>query len=160
MFVLVPLFIGVVFVIVIGGILFNVVKGVAEWSNNNAQPELSVDATVVSRRTEVSGGGEHRSASTTYYVTFEMPEGKRIEFDVSGHEFGQVAEGDRGTLRHQGTRYLGFDRRREPPQEPPIPQVPERLACAYCGGVLPPGKTKCEGCGWTWRPSPADPENG
>jgi hypothetical protein len=159
MFVLVPLFIGVVFVIVIGGILVNVVKGVAEWSNNNAQPELSVNATAVSRRTEVSGGREHHSASTTYYLTFEMPEGQRIEFEVSGSEFGLVAEGDQGTLRHQGTRYLGFARRKVV-SEPPLPQVPERLVCAYCGNVLPSGQTKCEGCGWTWRPTSADPDNG
>ncbi len=30
---------------------------------------------------------------------------------ISGQEYGQLAEGDRGTLHFQGTRYLGFDRR-------------------------------------------------
>lgn len=29
---------------------------------------------------------------------------------MSGREYGMLAEGDRGILHFQGTRYLGFDR--------------------------------------------------
>ena len=33
-----------------------------------------------------------------------------MELHVSGFEYGQLAEGDRGQLSFQGTRYLGFVR--------------------------------------------------
>jgi hypothetical protein len=52
------------------------------------------------------------SSSTAYFVTFEEPSGERRELPVSGVEFGQLAEGDRGHLIHQGTRYKGFTRQR------------------------------------------------
>ena len=52
----------------------------------------------------------HYSASTTYYVTFQVESGDRMEFHVSGQEYGLLAEGDRGKVTFQGTRYLGFAR--------------------------------------------------
>lgn len=52
----------------------------------------------------------HTSSSTTYYVTFQVDSGDRMEFSVSGQEYGLLAEGDRGKLTFQGTRYLGFER--------------------------------------------------
>lgn len=142
-----------IFALVIGIILFNIVKGVGEWASNNAQPRLTNEAKVVSKRTEVSGHHEH--TSTSYYVTFELQGGERKELSVSGREFGQLSEGDTGQLTHQGTRYLGFfrqPRRAEPPViEPPIPT---NLVCAYCGNAIPAGRIKCDGCGWTWKPAP------
>ena len=50
------------------------------------------------------------STSTTYYATFEVESGDRIEFLINGWEYGQLAEGDMGKLSFQGTRYLGFVR--------------------------------------------------
>jgi len=55
-------------------------------------------------------GGMPATSSTTYYVTFEEPSGERRELQVSGQDFGQLAEGDRGHLMHQGTRFNGFTR--------------------------------------------------
>ena len=46
-----------------------------------------------------------------YYVTFEVDSGDRIEFSMSGSEYGMLIEGDAGTLNFQGTRYLGFERK-------------------------------------------------
>ena len=54
--------------------------------------------------------GFHSSSSTSYYVTFEVESGDRMELSVSGSEYGMLAEGDTGTLKFQGTRYLGFER--------------------------------------------------
>ena len=45
-----------------------------------------------------------------YYVTFQMESGDRMEFQVSGIEYGMLAEGDTGELTFQGTRYLAFER--------------------------------------------------
>lgn len=35
-----------------------------------------------------------------------------MEFAMDGAEYGLLAEGDRGRLTFQGTRYLGFERER------------------------------------------------
>lgn len=43
-------------------------------------------------------------------VTFELENGKRLELGVKDPEYGMLAEGDRGRLSYQGTRYLGFER--------------------------------------------------
>jgi hypothetical protein len=48
--------------------------------------------------------------STTYYATFEVESGDRLEFTVSGKEYGMLVEGDIGKLVFQGTRYHSFDR--------------------------------------------------
>ncbi|CEG27272.1 DUF2500 domain-containing protein [Bacillus sp. B-jedd] len=106
MSVIVPIF----FVVFIGIFLFAIGKGITEWSNNNQQPKLTVMAKVVSKRTRVSGGANDHSASTHYYTTFEVESGDRMEFQVNGYEYGQLAEGDHGELTFQGTRYHGFTR--------------------------------------------------
>lgn len=105
----------VVFVIVIGTIIVQSVRGVKTWNKNNHSPQLSVDAVIVSKRTQVShvhngNAGEVSGTSTRYFVTFEVESGDRIEFTLSGREYGMLAEGDQGKLTFQGTRYLEFER--------------------------------------------------
>lgn len=56
-------------------------------------------------------------SSTTYYVTFEVESGDRLEFAISGSEYGQLVEGDQGKLSFQGTRYQGFARERIAPMQ-------------------------------------------
>ena len=109
-----------VFVIVIGMFIVIAVKGISQWNKNNHSPRLTVPATIVAKRTNVShhhhhnhgGTGMHRTThSTTYYVTFQVESGDRMELHVAGQEFGVLIEGDRGMLTFQGTRYLGFERK-------------------------------------------------
>ena len=88
--------------------LYIIISGLIRWSRNNNSPILTVDARIVSKRQDVSGSDS--STSTTYYVTFEMENCERKELHVSGKEYGLLAEGDRGRLTHQGTRYKGFER--------------------------------------------------
>lgn len=104
----VPLF----FIFVFGMILFSIFRGVKEWSNNNKQPVLSVEATVTAKRMNVTNHAHenHHHSSTTYYVTFEVESGDRIELHVNGKEYGLISEGDEGKLTFQGTRFLGFER--------------------------------------------------
>ena len=52
----------------------------------------------------------HLTTNTIYYVTFQTERGDRMEFQVSGTEYGMLAEGDTGRLTFQGTRYLAFER--------------------------------------------------
>ena len=115
LFTAVPIFIGIIFVLVIGGIIFAAVKGIGTWAWNNKQPLQAVAAHVVSKRTDTSGTGSSMngnggSVNTWYYVTFEVDGGERKEFGMSGREYGLLAEGDPGTLTFQGTRYKGFAR--------------------------------------------------
>nr|WP_204501215.1 DUF2500 domain-containing protein [Aquibacillus albus] len=116
MFQIVPIIIMIVFVVVIGTIIFNVIKGIGQWNQNNQSPQLTVPAVVKSKRTHVSrrshghGNHVHHGSRTDYYVTFEFESGDRSEFKVSGQEYGQIAEADLGMLTFQGTRYLGFSR--------------------------------------------------
>ena len=86
-----------------------VAKGLGQWRADNESPLRSVDAMVVSRRQDLDRHGDH-ALTTSYYVTFEEPSGERQELRVTGSEFGRLAEGDRGHLIHQGTRYHGFTR--------------------------------------------------
>ena len=97
-------------------------KGIGTWHKNNNSPRLTVEATVVAKRqnTEVhhhpNGGdatgahGMHTTTSTTYYVTFQVASGDRMEMTVKGQVYGMLAEGDMGKLTFQGTRYLDFER--------------------------------------------------
>ena len=105
----------IVFALIVGTIIINAIKGISEWSNNNKQPILDINCTVVSKRISVShtdsSGVHHGSSShTSYYVTFEFESKDRTEFCVNGKEYGMIAEGDYGKLKFQGTRFLEFNR--------------------------------------------------
>ena len=97
-----------VFLFVLGMILFTVV------GKNNASPRLTVPATVVAKRTNVSRHHTDNTMShtfTTYYATFQVESGDRMELEVDGSDYGMLVEGDTGKLSFQGTRYLGFERK-------------------------------------------------
>ena len=111
-----------VFLFVLGMILFTVVSDLRTWRKNNASPRLTVPATVVAKRMNVSrhhtanagdmtgAHGYTSTSATTYYVTFQFESGDRMEFQVYGSEYGMLAEGDEGKLTFRGTRYLSFER--------------------------------------------------
>jgi hypothetical protein len=107
------------FIVIIGFILFIVIKGASQWSYNNKQPVLSVPATVKSKRSHTSHSSNamndnfNSSSSTSYYVTFEVESGDRMEFHVPGSEYGLLAEDDFGKLTFQGARYHGFERKKQ-----------------------------------------------
>ena len=111
-----------VFLLALGTILFTLVGNLRTWNKNNHSPRLTVQAAVVAKRTQVS---RHRNANardstgahgyttssvTTYYVTFQVESGDRMELQVGGAEYGMLVEGDTGKLSFQGTRYLSFQR--------------------------------------------------
>lgn len=105
----------IAFVLIIGVIVITIIQGIGEWNKNNNSPRLTVNSKVVSKREEVSHyhDGNNIAMShmdTTYYVTFEVESGDRIEFEVKGEDFGMMVEGDYGRVSFQGTRFLGFDR--------------------------------------------------
>ena len=116
------IFVTIIFVVVIGMFIVVAVKGISQWNKNNHSPRLTVPATIVAKRTNVSHhhhhnhggtGMHHTSTSTSYYVTFQVDSGDRMELHVAGSEYGMLIEGDRGNLTFQGTRYLRFERNQE-----------------------------------------------
>lgn len=107
-----------VFLVILGMILVTFIRGMGTWHKNNQAPRLTVPVEVVAKRADVrhhthSTGPDsmaHTSSSTTYYVTFQVESGDRMELSVPGGEYGLMVEGDRGMLSFQGTRFLSFFR--------------------------------------------------
>ena len=112
----------ILFLVVLGMILFALISNLRTWNKNNHSPRLTVPATVVAKRTDVSHSssanagdmsgahGYDTSTFTSYYVTFQVESGDRMEFEVDGSDYGLLVQGDIGKLSFQGTRYLGFER--------------------------------------------------
>ena len=112
-----PIMFFLIFGVIVVMILITVVRGLSQWHINNESPVLTVEAEVVAKRADVShnshhdaNGMDHYSTSTTYYATFQVESGDRIELHVPDREYGMLVEGDRGRLTFQGTRYQGFER--------------------------------------------------
>ncbi|KOS66989.1 hypothetical protein AEA09_15945 [Lysinibacillus contaminans] len=106
------------FFILFGAIfIFIIFSNLKEWSKNNSSPVLTVPAKVVTKRTRTSGGAGDSSASTTYYATFEVQSGDRIELRLNGREYGQLADDDFGLLTFQGTRFHTFERHKKESSE-------------------------------------------
>lgn len=101
-----------VFLLVTGGFVVILVKSIGQWNRNNHSPRLTVPATVVTKRMNVSHHHNNAgpSSHTSYYVTFQVESGDRFELSVPGQEYGLLVEGDRGDLTFQGTRFLSFAR--------------------------------------------------
>lgn len=106
----IPIFLAVV----IGIVAVSTGRGLLVWSRNNSSPLLTIPARIVSKRSELrqqqQDDSNNSRTSTTYYLTYELENGVRMEFRVDGNEYGMSAEGDRGILTYQGTRYQGFER--------------------------------------------------
>ena len=103
-----------IFAAVLGIFLVRGIRGLIQWHKNNQSPKMTKQATVAAKRTVVnrirSGNIKADTLITTYYVTFQVEQGERIEFLVRGEEYGRLEKGNQGMLSFQGTRYLGFQR--------------------------------------------------
>lgn len=106
MFSVFPIIFFVMFALVIGVFIYVLTKNASQHRKNNNSPQLSTEATVVTKRTHVWGDHSH----TDYYVTFQFPSSDRMELEVPHSQFGYLVEGDKGQLTFQGTRFLNFER--------------------------------------------------
>ena len=121
MFNIIELLFPVIFILIFIMIIFTLAKGISTWHKNNNSPRLTVSARIVAKRQnttyhnqpnagDTSGAhGYHTTSSTTYYVTFQVESGDRIEMSVSGSVYGKLTEGDEVKFTFQGTRYLQFN---------------------------------------------------
>ncbi len=103
------------FLLVLGIFVFVFIQMFSQWNKNNHSPRLTVDATIVAKRNHISrhhhGTDMHMHHTTsTYYVTFQVDSGDRMELLVPGNQFGLLIEGDHGKLSFQGIRFLSFER--------------------------------------------------
>lgn len=79
-------------------------KVISQGRRDRQAPRLTVEATLVGKRSDGFRNGK------TYYATFQVESGDRMELSIPGPEQGLLVEGDRGRLTFQGTRYLDFQR--------------------------------------------------
>lgn len=108
-----PVAFTILFLIAIGILLTTLVKSIGQKRKDDRSPRLTVEASVVSKRTDVShrpGNRDLPNTFTSYYVTFQVASGDRMELHVTGYDYGMLVEGDRGNLSFQGSRFLGFER--------------------------------------------------
>lgn len=114
----IPLFIGLLFILIVVTFILNLLKGLKSWFLNQNRPIKTVMAKVIAKRTEVKNLRSadtqdpfNSDASTFYFATFEDELGNRIELRISGKDYGLMADDDNGELTYQGTRFKGFKRR-------------------------------------------------
>lgn len=120
----------VFFVVVLGLMVFGVVKAASQRAKDNVAPEVTAQARIVDKRVRLSGGGTSHSAPMLssdgsfsqlgtsssdpvredHYVTFEQSGGERFELKVPASQYGLLVVGDEGAVTMKGTRYLGFQR--------------------------------------------------
>ena len=88
-----------------------IAKNIAQWFKNENSPRLTVPAVIVDkqRKTHHHHSGGHHHHTHSYHVTFQVESGDRMEL--------MLLVGDRGRVSFQGTRYLGFERGLEEPDE-------------------------------------------
>lgn len=123
LFQLVPIMIGIGFVVIISMIVMNS----ARYIQNARSPRESSYARIVAKRTEVSHTTSHHhhqdgsmhpthSSRTHYYITLEFDNGERQEFLDVKQLYGLVVEGDQGYASTQGDWIVAFERERQPQQ--------------------------------------------
>ncbi|MTT32590.1 DUF2500 family protein [Terrilactibacillus sp. BCM23-1] len=102
------LFITVFFILFILIIAATIIYHIKLESYNHKQPLSKVEAAVLQKRTQENDSLNKNN--TDYFVTFQVESGARIELEVSSLDYGQLVDGDQGSLVYQGDHYLRFSR--------------------------------------------------
>lgn len=103
------LMIGIMFVIVVYITAFTV-SNLKKRSRNRKSPRLDVSAKVLGKRAEYYRYDD-RERMASYYATFEVNSGDRMELEILESEYGLLFEGDKGILTFQGTEFISFVRK-------------------------------------------------
>lgn len=101
-----------VFLLALGVIVWQLVRQARRNRADRRSPRLTVQAIVVSKRTDLARRGSRSQMQTRslYYATFQVESGDRLELQLEGTDYGMLVEGDCGRLSFQGSRFLGFAR--------------------------------------------------
>lgn len=73
MFQIVPVFIGLVFLVMLAMIIIWAVKGMGQWKKNNQSPVLTVEATIVAKRMDVTHNVHHHRDAAMEWQTPWIP---------------------------------------------------------------------------------------
>jgi len=115
MFSAVPIFIGIIFVIVVVMMIFNGAK----YVKNATSTRESTFVKIVSKRMDVrhhsnmnepNSFNSFSSSHTYYYITLEFKNGERKEYLDVKNLYGLIAEGDEGYAAIQGDWIVAFER--------------------------------------------------
>lgn len=66
---------------------------------------------VVLAKREHIGRNDMGFPCTEYYVTFQYPDGNRVELEVEGRDYGLLMAGDKGELLLENDKFARFDRK-------------------------------------------------
>jgi hypothetical protein len=105
-----PIIFGIIFIAVISMFIFGIGSSIKQYASNKSKPVETVPAKIIAKRPHTWGGTGNTSAHTSYYVTFELENGERLEMPVNDNFYGMNVEGDTGMLTHQGTQMTSFER--------------------------------------------------
>lgn len=108
LFVFPPLAIVPLFFIVLGAV--GLAKNLQRATEYTAAPLERHPAVILDERTEFSSGGEEASASTSYFLILQFPDGRRSEHAVDGHLAGALTQGDLGIAYLKSEALVDFQR--------------------------------------------------
>jgi hypothetical protein len=94
--------------VVIGVLMF--IKVLQKTAQFQSSSSVGRPAIIRAKRTEVSGGSDNHSASTSYFITAEFEAGDRQEYAADAALYARVAEGDAGVLYTRSELAQDFDR--------------------------------------------------
>lgn len=85
--------------------LFVMVRVIGLWG----EKKVSVEAEVISKRSQVAYQGQYRQTPyTTYYALFQTADGRQLDLYVEGVDYAALREGTRGTLTYRGALFDRF----------------------------------------------------
>lgn len=105
--------------LIVGVILFALLRGLYIWNKDNHSPRVTEEAEVYTKRQDVSTFtkkgrdvhfGSYRSIYVRYFVVFQTRNSGIVKLKVRSDDFDMVREGEKGLLTFQGTRFLGFEK--------------------------------------------------
>lgn len=107
----------IIVAIIVVFIIFTVIK---QWHKNNRSPKIVINSTVLEKRKQrvshssAGAAGSHVVYGAEYWITFQLEGGDSVEFWLKENEdeYNRLKIGDCGKLTFQGTRYLGFEKKK------------------------------------------------
>lgn len=98
--------------IILGVIVFQIVKGIHQWHKNNQSEIITSFVFVRDKRNHAHHHVNQNTSHTshTHFITFEFDNKERQEFRIKPDLFGLISIGDVGYLTFKGTRFIEFER--------------------------------------------------
>ena len=90
---------------VAGLVIHQVNRGKIKVSYSGA-PRLTVDAKVISKRTQ----SNKNNTKTQFYATFQFESGDQLEMQLTYDQFAALVEGNVGKLTLKGMKFIEFQR--------------------------------------------------